>query len=551
MIKRILTTILAIIAIALSASAYDFMAGKLCYNINDDGKTATVTYESASLPSFSGPAYSALSGSVTIPSKVSSGGVTYTVTGIGNRAFIGCTGLTSVTFPNSIISIGEYAFYGCSGISSVTLPPNLTSIESYVFQDCSGLKSITIPSTVTSIGREAFTDCSSLASIDLPASVTSISVWAFARCSSLRSFVIPQGVKSIGYNLFYQCTGLKSVTIPATVSIIGSEAFYGCTALTSIDIPAAVTWIGSAAFSQCTALTAVNISDLAAWCGIRFDSVGANPLSVAHNLYLNGTKVENVSIPSTVTKIRDYAFSGGSNFTGIAIPATVTEIGQRAFMDCTGLESIVVPTSVTTVGRNAFAGCSGLKTMKWDARTCPDQIPYVPSTLPLNGLTGLTSIEFGHQVERIPRGLCYGLIGLKNVTIGRAVSFIGADAFSGCTSLERVSAYPAPDKITLKGGAAVFTDVPQATCELHVVPVYEADYLAADVWKDFSPIIGDLVVIDGDLNDDGSVDSSDVAILLEMVLTGGIVPIAADINADGALDSSDVSILLEMVLSGE
>ena len=68
---------------------------------------------------------------------------------LGDYAFYGCSGLTSLTLPSSVTSIGSYAFYGCSGLASLTLPSSVTSIGWYAFEDCSGLTSFTLPSSVT------------------------------------------------------------------------------------------------------------------------------------------------------------------------------------------------------------------------------------------------------------------------------------------------------------------------------------------------------------------------------------------------------------------
>ena len=87
------------------------------------------------------------------------------VISIGNMAFQGCSGLTSVTIPDSATSIGSGTFSGCSGLTSMTIPDSVTSIGDGAFQGCSGLTSMTIPANVTSIGSQTFSDCFGLTSI--------------------------------------------------------------------------------------------------------------------------------------------------------------------------------------------------------------------------------------------------------------------------------------------------------------------------------------------------------------------------------------------------
>ena len=87
--------------------------------------------------------------------------------------------------PNSVTSIGNRAFHGCSGLTSIELPNSVTSIGDGTFWYCSGLTSVTIPNCVTSIGWRAFSDCSSLTSVTIPNGVTSIGDYAFAYCRSL------------------------------------------------------------------------------------------------------------------------------------------------------------------------------------------------------------------------------------------------------------------------------------------------------------------------------------------------------------------------------
>ena len=88
-------------------------------------------------------------------------------TSIGDNAFFGCSGLTSIEIPNSVTNIGLDAFWGCTGLTSVTIPNSVTSIGNEAFLYCSNLTSVTIPNSITFIGVGAFWGCSSLTSMTI------------------------------------------------------------------------------------------------------------------------------------------------------------------------------------------------------------------------------------------------------------------------------------------------------------------------------------------------------------------------------------------------
>ena len=151
--KKILSTFL-FISIALFANAYNFMVDGLCYNKNSDSTSVTLTYQS-----YSSPNYSNLNGNIVIPENVTYNGTAYSVTLIDWYAFRGCSGLTSVTIPNSVTTIGYDAFNNCSGLTSVAIGNSVITIMQDAFSGCTGLTSVTIPNSVKSIGSYAFKDC--------------------------------------------------------------------------------------------------------------------------------------------------------------------------------------------------------------------------------------------------------------------------------------------------------------------------------------------------------------------------------------------------------
>ena len=240
----------------LYATASDFEVDGLYYNIlSEEDRTVEVTHKS----NHSDENENYVSGEMEIPRRVLYNKKTYTVTAIGMYAFCQCTGLTSVTIPNSVTSIGDCAFFRCSGLTSMTIPNSVTSIGETAFGSCTGLTAVTIPNSVTSIRNWTFSSCTGLTSVTIPKSVTSIGDGAFMGCSGLTSVIIPNSVTSIGYRAFWHCTGLASVTIGKSVTSIGNLAFLGCSSLSSVTIPNSVTSIGRGAFDKCWGLQTIYV----------------------------------------------------------------------------------------------------------------------------------------------------------------------------------------------------------------------------------------------------------------------------------------------------
>ena len=258
-------------------------------------------------------------GAITIPSML--GGKP--VTSIGDYAFYDCSGLTSVTIPDSVTSIGDSAFCDCSGLTSVTIPDSVTHIEWCAFEECRDLTSVTIPASVKSIGDGAFLGCDGLTAVH----ITDLAAWC--RISFGGQYEEDPTANPLyhAHNLYLNGVLVEDMVIPDGITNIGDYAFYSCTNLTSVKMAASVTNIARSAFTDCNKLTSV-------------------------------------TIPDGVTSIGDSAFCDCSGLTSVTIPDGVTSIGSFAFANCNSLAIVKAPDSLTYVAANAFDGC-GLLWTSW------------------------------------------------------------------------------------------------------------------------------------------------------------------------------------------
>jgi len=254
-----------------------------------------------------------ISGAITIPDTV--GTENYPVTRIGVAAFYNCTGITSVTIPNTVTFIGAVAFYN-TRLSTVTIPNLVTYIGSQSFMNIPGLSSVKIGKSVTTIDAEAFRILPSLTSINIPPSVTTI--------STVGSGVFDQTPLSLVITMNTQTINGTTYTSPTTTDI----SFFGNPSVTLI-VPPPLT------------MTIASVTP-----GVTSGSTTNN-----ESITLSFTS----SAPTTDFIITDITVTGGTltnlvTSNNIVYTATLTSYGSR---------STVILTTTVKVTANKFTDGEG------------------------------------------------------------------------------------------------------------------------------------------------------------------------------------------------
>lgn len=219
---------------------------------------------------------------------------------------------------------------------------------------------IVVEEGITGLGNSALSELNNVVSVSLPSSLTMLGKYCFYWCTSLEEINLPDGIEELPAYLFYNCESLTSITIPESISAIDADnVFGGCTSLSELYLPATITELsGSWAFEYTNIKDIYFAGTLAQWLSISFGSDYSAPMQESCNLYIDGEKLTNLTIPAEVTSIPDYAFQN-VNLNSATIPSNVISVGRCAFYGGS-VQSVRMSDSVTSVGTNAFANCSSL-----------------------------------------------------------------------------------------------------------------------------------------------------------------------------------------------
>ena len=204
-------------------------------------------------------------------------------------------------------------------------------------------------------------------------------------------------------------------------------------------------------------------------------------------------EIRKATIEDGITSIGKYAFYGCSGLTELTLSNSLTSIEDSAFQYCSGLTKLTLPNSVTSIGENAFAYCSSLTEL-----TLPNSVTSI-GTCAFRGCCGLTELTLPNSVTSIGTGAFAYCSGLTELTLPNSVTSIGGDyAFAYCSDLSKITSLA---EIPPMCGRKVFDGVNKTNCEL-IVPIMSVTaYKQAEVWNEFSNIMGfsgvEVTVADG------------------------------------------------------
>ena len=395
-------------------------------------------------------------GDIVIPETVNG----YTVEGIWEFAFDGCTNLKSVTLPSTIKTIGAYAFWGCS-ITEITIPSSVEVIGDYGLSG-NNLKKVILEDGSKTLkvgygrsdgnGYPLFggNALQQLEEAYVGRRVESQWPDLFHGNETLKKLTLSDNVLSVPDSYCESCPNLETVVLGKNINNIGNAAFFGCEKLSSINLPQGLISIGVASFEHCGALT-------------------------------------NVTLPSTLKTIGIEAFYDAA-LQELTIPASVDEIGDYALVTQNTLKRVIIEDSENAL----FIGTNSWAPMFGEGGNIIEEA-YIGRNIEsdlFHGNQTLKKITFGDKVTSIYASYCEGTP-LETLIIGTSVKRIGESAFSAfweeSAKLSTIYSYATTPPVCADDN--VFNNINKQTCKLYVPRGTVDDYKAAKTWKDFFNII--------------------------------------------------------------
>lgn len=416
---------------------------------------------------------------------------------IGNGVFKNCTSLETITLPATLKGIGN-AFRGCSNLRTVHLNAKDCSSGSEQWFDSGIITQLTFGSGVLTVPGGIAMNQTMLDTIVIPSTVKTIGGAAFYGCSQLTSIKFPQGLTAIGARAVGNCRSLTTVTIPPKVSTMGSGAFWGCVNLTTVNFNAKncrgltedyyVDW-----WFENSPITWVNIGNNVERIPAKFVknqpritsiTIPRSVKVIESEAFMGCTGIDTVDFraihcedPAQASE----AWFASAHLSVLTIGDGVEHIPAYLAYNQEKIEAVTIPTGVTSIGDFAFSGCSSLSTVNYNAIDCEGFTTGL-AVRPWFDSCPITRLNLGDQVKRIPHHLAYKRVQLDSLVIPASVTQIDNYAFYGCNALKSIeSRATEPPTIDDK----TFSQDTNETAELMVPNGCVDSYKTAQYWERF------------------------------------------------------------------
>ena len=229
---------------------------------------------------------------------------------------------TAVTVPDGVRRVASRAFSGLSKLSAVYLPDSVYSVDRFAFADCLGLSEVRFSSNLVNISDGAFRGCKSLVSLETPDSLTYIGQYAFCGASSLRIADLFGSDLDVSYNAFKDCSDLRCVLLTDDARALYDDAFSGCTSLEGISISPQTSVIGSQTLSGCEYVRLFTEEDSAAaqtlisvTCDIKGDVNGDEVMDIVDVSVLQAYVAKRYDLDGARRAAADFNYDGIINVT--------------------------------------------------------------------------------------------------------------------------------------------------------------------------------------------------------------------------------------------
>lgn len=245
--------------------------------------------------------------------------------------------------------------------------------------------------------------------------ITEVHDKAFYDNTSLREVVVSKNISTIGNSAFEKCINLKTVKLNEGLVNIGDKAFRDCSALESVKMPSTVQNIGNYAFENCVKLKTVTLNN-----GL---------LKIGKKAFYNCKSLKKIKIPKSVLKIGSYAFGKCTKLASVTFAAEsqLLEMGEGCFYYCKALKKISLPAKLTTVPVKCFKSDTKLSSV-----TIGKNVTKIRKQA-FSGCKKIKKITLPSRVQTIESQAFYNCKSLKNVTIkSNALTGVGSKAFKKC-----------------------------------------------------------------------------------------------------------------------